>query len=211
MQILPATEESFVRAARVVKKGGLVIYPTDTVYGLGCDPLNDDAVIKVFKVKGRERKALPILASSVANVERIAHLGGIARKAADKLWPGAITFVLEKKPLLPSAVTCSSPSVGVRIPNHPAALRLISLCGGLLVGTSANISGLAPPKTAQEAAQQIGDKVDLTLNGGPAPIGRSSTVLALTSDKPTILRSGPISAREIAEALELEEHDLVPE
>jgi L-threonylcarbamoyladenylate synthase len=205
---LQISKKSLQQAARVVKEGGLIIYPTDTVYGLGCDPFNVEAVDKVFKAKGRERKALPVLASSIADVSKIAQLDERARKVASRFWPGAITLVLPKKPPLPSAVTCGSSTVGVRVPNLPAALRLISLCGGLLVGTSANISGLAPPKTAREAAQQIGDKVDLVLDGGPAPVGESSTVLSLARDV-VILRPGPISAKEIAETLGMEERDLV--
>ena len=201
MQILKATNKNIRLAAETIKKGGLVIYPTDTVYGLGCDPFNISSVKKIFEVKGRTGKPLPILAYSVKNVEGIAEMNNLAIKLAKKFWPGPLTLIVPKKPELPSIVTCNINSVGVRIPRHKVALELIRNANGLLVGTSANKTGEKPPRTALEAAQQIGDKVDMIIDGGPTPLGKSSTVVDVTAEKPVFIREGPISFDLILKAL----------
>jgi len=188
-------------ASRMLKEGGLVVYPTDTVYGLGCDPFNIEAVKRVFRLKGERRKPLPILASSIDYVEKIASLSPEAEKIAKWFWPGPLTLVVLKKPVLPELVTCKLDSVGVRVPNHNVALQLISLSNGLLVGTSANKTGKKPPQTAHEAAQQLGGEVDMVLDGGLATLGVASTVVELTSKKLRILREGPISFKEISDVL----------
>lgn len=201
MKILKATPDNVLAASRTVKNGGLVIYPTDTVYGLGCDPLNTEAVKRVLKAKGEKRKKpLPILASSKEQVERIAFMSEKAQKIAEKFWSGSLTLVLPKRRALPDIVTLNLDSVGVRVPRHETAIQLISLSGGLLVGTSANRTGGKPPRTAQEAADQIGEEVDIIIDGGPAALGVSSTVVDLTADTPKILREGPISLKEILDA-----------
>ncbi len=202
MKIMKATPDNVLAASRTVKNGGLVIYPTDTVYGLGCDPLNPEAVKRVLNAKGEKRKKpLPVLASSKEQVERIAFLSEKARKIAEKFWPGSLTLVLPKKRALPDVVALNLDSVGVRVPRHETALQLISLSGGLLVGTSANRTGGKPPRTAQEAADQIGEEVDIIIDGGPAALGVSSTVVDLTADTPRILREGPVSLKEILDAV----------
>jgi len=202
MLLLKATEDNISQAAKAVKNGGLVVYPTDTVYGLGCDPFNTDAVEKLFKAKGeRKNKPLPILASSLKAVERIAYIDENARKITKKYWPGPLTLVLPKQPILPNMVTCNSASVGVRIPNHKVALQLITLCGGLLVGTSANKTGEKPPKTAQEAAIQLGEEVDIILDDGPAPLGQESSIIDLTQKEPKILREGTIKLKHIMDTI----------
>jgi len=201
MRIFRATAGNVLAASRRVKEGGLVVYPTDTVYGLGCDPFNIEAVKRVFRLKGERRKPLPILASSIDYVEKIAFLSREAEKIAKRFWPGPLTLVVLKKPVLPEVVTCNLNSVGVRVPNHNVALQLISLSNGLLVGTSANKTGEKSPRTAQEAAEQLGKEVDIILDGGPATLGLPSIVVDLTSKKPRILRKGPISFKEISEIL----------
>jgi L-threonylcarbamoyladenylate synthase len=197
MQILKAIENNILTASRIITGGGLVVYPTDTVYGLGCDPFNMEAVTRVFKVKGERDKPLPILSSDVKSVKRIAFLSERAGRVAARFWPGPLTLVVPKKPLLPDVVTCNLDSVGVRIPQHNVALKFISLSKGLLVGTSANKTGEKPPCTAQEAAEKLGKEVDVVLDGGPAPLGIPSTVVDLTQEKPKILRDGSISLEEL--------------
>ena len=197
MRILKATADNILVASKIVRRGGLVVYPTDTVYGLGCDPLNVRAIKRLFKTKGERKKPLPILASDVEHVEKIAHLSERARKIAARFWPGPLTLVVPKKPALPDVVTCNLDSVGVRVPRHDTALQLIHLSKGLLVGTSANKTGEKPPQTAYEAAEQLGKEVDIILDGGPTALGKPSTVVDLTSEKPKILREGPISLRDI--------------
>jgi len=197
MRILKATADNLAAASQILIDGGLVAYPTDTVYGLGCNPFNIKALKRVFKVKGERDKPLPILASDVESIERIAFLSGRARKIAVKFWPGPLTLVVPKKPVLPEIATCNLNSVGVRIPKHDVALRLIHLSNGLLVGTSANKTGAKPPCTAQEVAEQLGEEVDVILDGGPVPLGVSSTVVDFTQGKTKILREGPICLEEI--------------
>jgi L-threonylcarbamoyladenylate synthase len=197
MQILKATEENIIKASRSINTGNLVVYPTETVYGLGCDPFNIEAVRRVFHVKGDREKPLPILASSIKHAEKVACLSGDARRVAAKFWPGPLTIVVRKKTLLPDVVTCNQDTVGIRVPNHGVAVRLIELSGGLLIGTSANKTGEKPPQTVNEAVEQIGKKVDIVLDGGPTNFGISSTIVDFTSKEPKILREGPINLKQI--------------
>ncbi len=198
--IVKANGVSVEEAARIVRRGGLVIYPTDTVYGLGCDPFNGSAVHRLLAVKGREAKPLPILIGGLEDAVDLAELPVVARRVAERYWPGALTLVLRSKVKL---LGVGLDTVGLRVPKHRVALELIHLCGGRLIGTSANISGRPPPLTAEEAADQLGDKVDLILDGGRAPLGLSSTVLDLSGDQPRILRAGPIDAEEFLRFLNM--------
>ena len=201
MRILKATRNNILVASRIVRKGGLVVYPTETVYGLGCDPFNIEAVKRVFKVKGERRKPLPILASNINHVEKIAYISKEGKKIAKNFWPGPLTLVFPKKLVLPDIVTCNLDSVGVRIPKHDVALQLINSSDGLLIGTSANRTGEKPPRTVQEATQRLKEEVDVILDGGPTTLGKPSTVADLTSKKPRILREGPISLKEISDII----------
>ena len=201
MRILKATRNNILTASRIVSKGGLVVYPTETVYGLGCDPFNIGAVKRVFEAKGERRKPPPILALSINHVKQIALMSQEGEKVAKKFWPGPLTLVFPKRLVLPDIVTCNLDSVGVRIPKHDVALRLISLSNGLLIGTSANRTGGKPPRTVHEATQQLKEAVDVFLDGGPATLGKPSTVVDLTSKKPRILREGPISLKEISDII----------
>ncbi len=197
MCVLKATAKNILIASETVKRGGLVVYPTETVYGLGCDPLNIRAVERIFEVKGEREKPLPVLASDIEHVEKIAYLSEKVRRVVDRFWPGPLTLVLPKTTILPGIVTSNLDSVGVRVPMHNIAIQLIHLSNGLLVGTSANKTGESPPRSAQEAANQIGDEVDIIIDGGPTTYGLPSTIVDLTSERPIILREGPISREEI--------------
>jgi len=208
MRIVKATNGAIHEAAKIVGNGGLVVYPTDTVYGLGCDPLNTRSIRLLMKAKSRGGKPLPILASSIRKAEEVAYFNKNARKIASKFWPGAITLVLRKKPAISKIVTRGSRNIGVRVPKNDVALKLIRLSGGFIIGTSANITGRKSPRTAIEAANQVGKYVDLILDAGPTRIGKDSTVINLTSKKPKILRAGPIKARNIAKALRIKESEL---
>jgi L-threonylcarbamoyladenylate synthase len=200
MKTLKMTKAAMKEAARIVSEGGVIVYPTDTVYGLGCNPFNQDAVKRIFRIKGERTKPLPILALNVKEIERIAYTTQKALKLAEEFWPGSLTMILSKKSSLPSIVTRDLDSVAVRVPNHKVALELIRMSGGLLVGTSANKTGKKPPRTAAEASKQIGEEVDLTIDDGPTPIGASSTIIDLTRKKLKILRQGPIKLEDILSA-----------
>ena len=202
MRILKASQSSISEAIRVIKIGGLIVYPTDTVYGLGCDPFNRLAVKRLIDAKGQRKKPLPILASDVEHVKIVAEVTEAAEKLARKFWPGPLTIVLKKKPLLPQMVTFGRDTVGVRVPNHPVALELLRRCDGLLIGTSANISGKKPTATAEEAANQLGGKIDLILDGGRTRLRKGSTVINLADRRFRLERVGPISLREIESILE---------
>ena len=199
--MLKATLNNIKIAAGVVKKGGIIVYPTDTVYGLGCDPFNVDAVKRIIRVKDKRDRALPILANSLNDVNRVAHLSTEARKISDSFWPGPLTLVLPKKKLLSDVVTSGLRSVGVRIPRHKVALELIKLSGGLLIGTSANKTGSPPPFTAGEASEQLKDEVEVILDGGETELRLSSTVIDMTGEKLRILRQGSVGLEDVLKIL----------
>jgi L-threonylcarbamoyladenylate synthase len=196
MRILKATPNNILLASQIIRNGGLVVYPTDTVYGLGCDPFNNKAVNKIFKVKDRKKKPLPVLISEIESVEKIAYLTGKSREIARKVWPGPFTLIVPKKDVLPNFVTGNLKSVGLRLPNHDVATQLINLSNGYLIGTSANKTGEKSPKNPIDAAEQIGKEVDLILDGGLTVFGKSSAVIDLTTNKTVVLREGPIKLEE---------------
>ncbi len=187
-------------AADVVRKGGLICYPTDTVYGLGCDPLNASAAERVMRAKGDRTKPMPILVKDLQNARRLAHVSDRAAKLAGKFWPGPLTIVLPSLDVLP-AILIPNARVGLRSPKHAICLELLELCSGAVVGTSANLTGRPPAVTAEAAANELGDRVDLVLDGGRAPVGVASTVVDLTASKLAILREGPIDREEIMQCL----------
>ncbi len=203
MEIVEASEENIRRAAVIVRLGGVVIYPTDTVYGLGCDPANVDATRRICEIKGRADKPLPLACSDVEAAKRIVEFNPIAERLAERFWPGPLTMVLPAKVNYPIWVTHGARTLGVRVPGHPVARRLAKLSGGVIVTTSANKSSEPPPKTALEAAEQIGEEVDLILDAGPAPLKQPSTVLDLSGDELWIIRPGPIKAEDIRKTLGL--------
>jgi L-threonylcarbamoyladenylate synthase len=203
MTVMKATKNNIVAAAQIVRRGGLVIYPTETVYGLGCDPLNAQAVKRLLEVKGDRKKPLPVLAASIEDVERVAFVSPNGKTLAAKFWPGQLTMVFPKKLALPDVVTFGLDSVGLRIPDNDVTLQLIGLSGGLLVGSSANRAGEEPPRRVQEMSEELKAMADVVLDGGLAVQGMPSTVVDLASDKPRILREGPISLKEILDALAL--------
>lgn len=203
MTVLKATKSNIMVAAQIVKRGGLVIYPTETVYGLGCDPFNVKAVKRILKVKGDRSKPLPILAASIADAEKVAFISPNGKRLATKFWPGPLTMIFPKKPNFPDVVTLGWDSVGLRIPSNDVALHLLGLSGGLLIGSSANRTGEDPPREIQEISAELKEMVDVVLDGGVAAQGTPSTVADLTSEKPSILREGPISLEEILDTLAL--------
>jgi len=183
--------DTIAKAAEVVQKGGLIVYPTDTVYGLGCDPFDKRALARLFEAKGRSSKPVSVLCSSRAKAEALVEFSPAARKLAKSNWPGALTIVAPLKRRVPVMLTQGTGSLGVRVPAHPGSLRLISTCGGWLTGTSANVSGKPSARTALGAARQLGRSVDLVLDGGRLT-GTESTVVEVAGTKVTILRTGPI-------------------
>jgi L-threonylcarbamoyladenylate synthase len=187
-------------AVEVVGKGGVICYPTDTVYGLGCDPLNPSAVERVMRVKGERTKPMPVMVKDLEIAERLAQFSDRARKLARKFWPGPLTIVLPAAASLPRILVPNG-TVGLRSPKLAICLELLGLCSGALVGTSANLTGKQPALSAGDVVRELGDQVDLVLDGGNVPLGVSSTVVDLAKPKLTILREGPIGIREIMRCL----------
>jgi len=203
MTVLKATKNNIMIAAQIVRRGGLVVYPTETVYGLGCDPFNVEAVKRILDVKGNRKKPLPVLAASIVDVDKVAFVSPNGKRLAAKFWPGPLTMVFSKNPALSDVVTFGWDSVGLRIPDNDVALHLIRLSGGLLIGSSANRTGEEPPRAVQEISGELKKMVDVVLDGGATVQGMPSTVADLTSENPRILREGPISLKKIFDALAL--------
>lgn len=193
-------------ASAILKSGGIVVFPTDTVYGIGCDLFNSQAVEKIYKAKGRAfNKPLPALVSSLDQAFMIAESPPKAfEKLAKKFWPGALTIVVKAKASVPKIVTSGGDTIGIRMPNHPIALKLISEFGAPLATTSANKSGESEPTTAEEVLERIGSKmdlVDLIIDGGKTISGVPSTVVDITVSTPRIIRRGGISEVELMDVI----------
>jgi L-threonylcarbamoyladenylate synthase len=201
MSIKPATDEAIRMAAAIVKAGGVVIYPTETVYGLGCDPANPDASRRVCELKERADKPLPLICADMDAARKVVEFNPQAEKLVERFWPGPLMLVLPSRVKYPMWVTHGAKTLGVRVSPHPVASKLARLCGGVIVSTSANKSGQEPPRTAQEALNQFTKKIDMVLDDGPSPLSLSSTVVELSSDEVWILRQGPVTAEQIREAL----------
>ncbi len=193
--------QALPQAVAVLQRGGLVAFPTDTVYGVGALAFEAAAVQRLYEVKGRSaEKAIAVLVAREADLARVAAvLTPSARALALRFWPGPLTLVVPKHPDLPEAVS-ALPTVGVRQPDHTVAQALLALAGPLAV-TSANLSGQASATTAEAVLAQLEGRIDLLLDGGPTPGGVASTVIDCTAEPPKILRPGPIGAAESEAAL----------
>lgn len=191
------------RAALVLRSGGLVAFPTETVYGLGANALDDRAVARIFEVKQRPR--FDPLIVHIADPDRVEELVAefppAARRLADRFWPGPLTLVLPKKPVVPDLVTAGCPTVALRIPDHPLAQALLRAVDLPIAGPSANPFGRISPTTAEHVREQLGDQIDLVLDGGPCRVGVESSVLQLSEDRPILLRPGGTTLEEIEEVI----------
>jgi L-threonylcarbamoyladenylate synthase len=200
-RIVGISFEDIEEAAKLVLEGCLIAYPTDTVYGLGCSPFDADAVDRLVKAKERVKGSLPVLVSSLKDAERLGEISGLAATLANRFWPGPLTLVVQPRRNFPARITGDTLLVGLRIPNHETARRLIKECGGALIGTSANISGRPSLRTAEEVLKEFEGRVDLVVDGGPASLGRESTVVRVLGDESMVLRDGAISRDDILKAL----------
>ncbi len=181
----------------VLRAGRIAVYPTDTVYGVGGDPFNEDVVERIFLIKRRSDKPLPLLISSIKYVMEIAHVSEIALRLMENFWPGPLTLILPVKRKFPFKITFGTGKIGVRMPNHKIPLLLARGLGGAIIGTSANISGHPAPRSAEEALRELDDLVDVILDTGPTPGGIPSTVVEVTNGKIRILREGPITLKDL--------------
>jgi len=198
MEILPVSAKTLKKAADTIRSGGLVVFPTETVYGLGADAFNPEALAKIFATKGRPVfDPLIIHIAAVENLEKTANLSLLSEKAkktlftlAENLWPGPLSLVLPKNEKIPGIATAGLSTAAIRIPDNEAAQKLISLSTGALAAPSANPFGSLSPTKAEHVHDSIKKKIDFIIDGGQAKIGLESTVLDLTGENIKILRHG---------------------
>ncbi|WP_331002692.1 L-threonylcarbamoyladenylate synthase [Nitrososphaera sp.] len=201
LQTLDCTDTGIAECTRIVTSGGVVVFPTDTVYGIGCDPYSDPAVRRVFAIKGREeKKPLPVLVGSISDAESIVSLGPNGRALAERFWPGALTIVapLKDRNISPG-VTAGKSNLAVRMPANRYILSVLKTCK-YLVGTSANASGKGAPRDAQSALQSLSGFDAILVDKGPLG-GRESTVVDVSGPSLRIVREGAISAGAVRKAM----------
>jgi L-threonylcarbamoyladenylate synthase len=180
-------------AAAVLRRGGVIAYPTETFYGLGALASDGEAVARLVRAKGRpDGKPLPLLGAVTAQLEAVATFSPLARRLAAAFWPGPLTLVLPARPGLHPAITGGGGTVGVRVTGSPVAAALASAAGGVLVATSANLAGEPPPTTAGGLDPALRGRLDLVLDGGSTPGGAPSTVVAVEDERLTLLRPGAV-------------------
>jgi L-threonylcarbamoyladenylate synthase len=187
------------RAAEIIKKGGIVAFPTETVYGLGADAFNPLAVARIFEVKRRPYfDPLIVHVVNPADVKKLVKgIPSNAKKLIKSFWPGPLTVVLLKGDDIPDIVTAGLPTVAIRMPSHPMALSLVKESNCPIAAPSANPFGYLSPTTADHVREQLGDQVDLILDGGPCPVGVESTIVSFLEEEPKLLRPGGVSLEEI--------------
>lgn len=199
--MLPAGDIS--TAVDVLRAGGLVAFPTETVYGLGADAANPEAVDRIFAAKGRPRSHPVIvhLAEPAAAKEWAAEVPDFAAALADAFWPGPLTLVLPRSDIVPDAVTGGLATVGLRVPAQPIALELLSAFGGGVAAPSANRFGRVSPTRAEHVRADLGSAVDVILDGGPCPVGVESTIVDCSGIEPQVLRPGGVPVESLAAVL----------
>jgi L-threonylcarbamoyladenylate synthase len=198
--IQSATPSAIKDAAAVLRGGGLVAFPTETVYGLGADATNGKAVAAIFAAKGRPSfNPLIVHTEDRAAAEALVEFNALALKLAAAFWPGALTLVLPRRADCPLSLLVSAglDTVALRVPSHPVALQLIAAAERPIAAPSANLSGHVSPTIAAHVCEEFGDKVDVILDGGPTPLGLESTVVGFENERPVLLRPGGVTREEI--------------
>ena len=194
------SKEQISRAAEILKNGGLVAIPTETVYGLAANAFDKEAIRKIFLAKGRPMDN-PLIVH-IANIQMLSKLVAdfpqTAKKLSEAFWPGPLTMILPKSEKIPDEVSAGLPTVAIRHPSHPVALELIKVSGLPLAAPSANRSGSPSPTTAQHVLNDLDGRIDAVLDGGPCSVGLESTVIALEGNTPRILRPGGVTAEQIS-------------
>lgn len=188
-----------LQAAEIIKQGGIVAFPTETVYGLGANAFSSIAVARIFEVKRRPRfDPLIVHIADQADLEKLVmDVPPDAKKLIEGTWPGPLTIVLLKRKEVPDIVTAGLSSVAIRMPKHPMALRLIEQADCPIAAPSANPFGYLSPTTAEHVREQLGDQIDLILDGGPSEVGVESTILSFLEERPKLLRPGGLPLEEI--------------
>jgi L-threonylcarbamoyladenylate synthase len=205
-------KSEIARAAQILRSGGLVAFPTETVYGLGADAANEKAVARLYAVKRRpvDHPVIVHFEDSEKAFAWAREVPGAARKLAEKFWPGPLTLILKRSALAKDFVSGGQDTVGLRVPSHPVAQELLKKFSGAVAAPSANRFGLVSPTTAAHVREDLGKEVDLVLEGGPSEVGIESTILDLSAAKPVLLRPGHISREQLRNVLGGEILDPVP-
>ena len=195
------SDQPLVLAAEVIQAGGVIVYPTETIYGIGANAWNSAAVSRVQKIKHRSdpKPILVVVDSAEAAAGVTAEIPRMARPFMDRFWPGPLTLVMKASLLLPEALTLGRGTIGVRIPSNPVCLRLLALCGCPLTSTSANLSGEKTASAPEEIERHLGQGIDLYLNAGVLPEAIPSTVLDVTGDRPKLIREGAIRFHQLTD------------
>ncbi len=201
--------ETLKEAAKVIRSGGVVVFPTETVYGIGANAFDENACKKIFEAKGRPQdNPLIVHISSMEMLERVvSRVPKRAHDFMDKLWPGPLTMIMEKSSNIPDVVSASLPTVAVRMPSHPVARLLIDLSGFPIAAPSANLSGKPSPTSFDHVKDDMMGRVDVIIDSGETPFGIESTIIDLTKDPPVLLRPGPLTLEQISEISEIVVHE----
>lgn len=190
--------------AEKIKKGGIVVFPTETVYGIGTNALNAEAVKKLYQIKERPlNKPISLLVNSIEMIEKIAKdISEIEYKIIKRFFPGPLTIILNKKDIVPNIVTSNQKTVGIRMPENEIALKLIEYAGIPLATPSANISGKPSGTEIKDIIKELGEKVDCYIDGGKSKLGLASTIVQVVNGEPKILRQGFITEEQIKKEVE---------
>jgi L-threonylcarbamoyladenylate synthase len=205
MELPGKLREQIEKGIEIIRRGGVIAFPTDTVYGVGAGAYIEKGIERVYEVKNRPREmALPLLLADAAQVHEVANfMPPYAWRLMDRFLPGGLTLVVFRTKVVKDIITAGGDTVAIRIPDHPVPIALIKGSGMPLVGTSANLSGKPSVLNPEGVRQQLDDKVDLIIDGGPPPGGRESTVVDVTGHIPVVLRQGAISREELRMVVEL--------
>lgn len=203
--LLSTSQEDISKAADIIRNGGLVAMPTETVYGLAANALSGSAVSSIFTAKGRPSdNPLIVHISEIEDIEKfglVREFPEKAKKLAERFWPGPLTIIMPKSDSIPEEVTAGLDSLAIRLPSHPAARTLISMAGCPLAAPSANLSGSPSPTTARHVMNDMDGRIDAIIDGGDSEVGLESTVITLCTDVPTLLRPGGVTVEELREVL----------
>lgn len=196
-------EGTLSKALEALRAGQSVVFPTDTVYGVGCDLWQSEAIARLYRAKRRPTQMpIPVLVSAPKYTHEVARDIPLSfEKVVDRFWPGGLTLILPRRPSVPSILCAGGDTIAVRMPAHLWALELIAKAGGAMAVTSANLSGHPAATTAQEALNDLEERVSLIIDGGECPGGMASTIVDLTENPPLILRTGPLGLRDLREVL----------
>ena len=193
-KVVQPTQDAILEAARLLENGKLVAFPTETVYGLGANALDADAVRRIYEAKGRPSdNPLIVHVSSPEAAEPLCLMDERAKRLMEAFWPGPLTLLLPKKPIIPAATNAGLPSVAIRMPSHPVAHAMLAACKVPIAAPSANLSGRPSPTTAQPVLEDMDGRIPLILDGGACDVGLESTVLDMTAAIPIIVRPGGVT------------------